>query len=36
LLNGIDLEGYLRQVMARIAGHLARRIGELLPSSVKL
>ncbi len=30
-LNGLNPEGYLRQVIGRIADHPARRIGELLP-----
>ncbi len=30
-MNGLDPEAYLRQVIARIANHPARRIGELLP-----
>lgn len=32
-LNGIDPEGYLRNVLSRISGHLINSIEELLPWS---
>jgi transposase len=35
-LNGIDPEAYLRALIARIADHPAKRIGELLPWNIKL
>lgn len=35
-LNGLDPEAYLRDIIARIADHPARRINELLPWNVKL
>ncbi len=35
-LNGIDPEAYLRALVARIADHPAKRIGELLPWNIKL
>jgi len=35
-LNGLDSEGYLRDIIARIADHPAKRIKELLPWNVKL
>jgi hypothetical protein len=35
-LNGLDPEAYLRSIIARIADHPARRIGELLPWNIKL
>jgi hypothetical protein len=35
-LNGLDPEAYLRHLIARIADHPARRIGELLPWNVRL
>ena len=33
-LNGVDLEAYLRHVLARIAYHPANRIDEFLPWNV--
>jgi transposase len=33
-LNGIDPEGYLRDVLSRIADHPIKRIEELLPWNV--
>jgi len=33
-LNGLDPEGYLREVPTRIAEHLINRIGDLLPWNI--
>ena len=33
-LNGLDPEGYLREVLTRIADHPINRIDELLPWSI--
>jgi len=35
-LNGLNPEAYLRDIIARIADHPAKRINELLPWNVKL
>jgi hypothetical protein len=35
-LNGLDPEAYLRHLIARIADHPARHIGELLPWDLRL
>ena len=35
-LNGLDLEAYLREVLARIVDHPIHRIAELLPWSLTL
>jgi transposase len=34
-LNGLDPEGYLRDVIARIAGHSISRLEELLPWNIR-
>ena len=33
-LNGLDLEGWLREVLGRIADHPINRIDELLPGNI--
>jgi hypothetical protein len=35
-LSGLDPEAYLRDTIARIADHPARRIAELLPWNVEI